>query len=268
MEFNEIHEQVILEIRTNLAVVASGSPVGKISAIFEELSAYFQALGICHLLEFADTEQFKENLVRSGHARRYFLKKSQEEGNNNDNRFAISRSEAFLDAVAAGNLGLAEEIANLSTSRWEADWEYEDDFSFYHFLHTIVLTAHNPPESQLEAILEIFQNALEGADSLRLDVCRALFKREDVGFHEAFQRLMEEIHRFQDEKRQVVESYEILFWPRNYVSVEGLALLKIAEMVGMKTSNNYLLCPGIARLSTTNEAFRDLFEEIENIQVF
>ena len=73
----------------------------------EEGAAWFQALGICNLLLDADPDRFYENLVRSGHARRYFLQKSRDEGNNDDYQLATSRWDSFLDVVASGHFQLA-----------------------------------------------------------------------------------------------------------------------------------------------------------------
>lgn len=261
----DIHQQLVFEIKDGLSVVASGVPMEEIGYVFEELSGYFQGLGVCHLLEYADKTEFRENLVRSGYAWRYYLTKSREQDNLNDQHLALSRTAAFLDAIAASDFALAREIARLSITKWEANWEYGDDFYYYSFLHAIVLSGGHLTESELDPILQEFKNALAGADPLRLEVCRYLFTRDGEGFNEIFQNLMEETCRLLDEKRELVGSDEILFWPRSYVSVEGLALLKIAELLGIQTFADYPLCPSIARLSTTTQNFRDPFREIENM---
>lgn len=263
MDLSDVHQLVIPEIQENLAIVASGDQMCEIGGVFAELSAYFQALGICHLLEFADLEQFQSNLVRSGYARRYFLRKSSEQGNKNSSHLAISRSEAFLDAVGAGDLPLAREIVALSTPPWDADWEYEDDFCYYQFLHSLVLAPDNLPETQMQMTLQRFQDALEGGDSWRLEVCKSLLARDEEVFHEAFQELIEEIRDFQDSKKTDAEPYEFLVWPRSYVSVEGLALLEAAKLLGIPTSDGYPLCPPMARLSTADLQVADPFQEIE-----
>src|SRR5215813_3349285 len=109
MDASEIRDELVPEIKEMLAFVAAGYPIRELGDELEKLSEYFQALGIAYLLEYADQDRFRENLVRSGHARRYFLRKLLEENNVNDHRLALGRTEAFLDALAAGEVGLARE---------------------------------------------------------------------------------------------------------------------------------------------------------------
>ncbi len=262
MDLEDVHIELVFEAKQSLGLVISGEPVGKIAEAFDDLSAYFQGLGICHLLEFADTEQFQENLARSGHARRYFLRKSQEQGNTDDRHLALSRTQAFLDAVVA-DLALARDIARLSIQRWEPNWEYEDDYCYYLFLHTVILDPYALPMAALERLLEQFEEAVEGEYSARLELCKALLTRDEAAFDEALEALMDDLQQAHDEKRELVETYDFLFWPGTFVSVEGLALLKVASLLGVPTGDTYPLCPGIGRLVPEGRPVLDLFEEIE-----
>ncbi len=264
MVLQEIHREILSEIYTQLGVVASGAPVAEIADSFEQLSAYFQALGVCHLLETADADQFRENLVRSGHARRYFLRQSKAQGNDRAPRLALSRTEAFLDAVAAGTLELAREIAERSVANWEPDWEYEDDFCYYAFLHSLVRFPQSPPQPEASALLQRFEKALEGQASPRLDVCQTLLAGDAEAFAEALNGLMEVLQDALDVKKQTLESYqEPLFWPRTFVSAEGLALLKIAELRNFAVPEEVPLCPSLGRLPPSTREFQDLFQAIE-----
>ncbi len=56
---------------------------------------------------------------------------------------------------------------------------------------------------------------------------------------------------------------QFLFWPRSFVSVEALGLLKIAEIVGMRIDEEFAFCPREARLPVTNNIYMDLFTELE-----
>ena len=265
MELNEIHQNIVLDIKSNLEIVASGSPMRDIGYTFEELSTQFQVLGICQLLEYADIAEFRVNLVRSGYSKRYFLRKSEEQENTDDHHLALSRSEAFLDTIAADHLELAQEIARLSLRKWVADWEYEDDYYYYYFLHTVVIAYDNLPKTQLKSILNKFESSLEGLGSLRFEICKSILARDKENFHENFKSLLETISIAQEEKRQIVESYEYLFWPRSFISVEGFALLKIAELVGIQCIEEYPLCPNMGYLSTRRQDYLDPFMEIEKM---
>ena len=263
MDLADVHSELVVEAQQSLGVVIANDAVGRIGYVFDDLSTYFQGLGICHLLEFADTEQFRENLVRSGHARRYFLRKSREQGNTDDRHLALSRTEAFLDAVVAVDLALARDIARLSIDRWEPAWEYEDDYCYYRFLHTIVLAPDEAPTEALDALLDRFEGVLEGGTSARLDACKALLHQDEVAFDDALEMLMEETQQAHDEKRELVETYDFPFWPRSFVSIEGLALLKVADLLGVPARDAFPLCPNLGRLASPGRPVFDLFAEIE-----
>ena len=172
MELGEVHAALVEETQETLAVVAGPYRVDELGEEFEKLSDCFQALGICHLLETGNVDQFQENLVRSGHARRYFLRRSQQEGNQRDRHLAISRTEAILDVLTAGHLPLAQEIVQLSQPTWDRAGEYEDDFCYFRFLHLLVRAVEPWPEKDLDDILLQFEQSLEGGESARLALSR------------------------------------------------------------------------------------------------
>ncbi len=264
VQLDEIHHQLVLEIQEGLAIAASGAGANAISDTFKNLSRHLQALAICHLLEFADQDEFRNNLVRSAHARRSYLRKSRDQQNADDHNLALSRTEAFFDALAAGDARLAREIADLSVSTWNADWEYEDDFCYFLFLHEVVRAPELPDEQRLNSTLNQFEKALEGAESPRLNVCSALLARDTKAFSDKFEALLDSIRNLNDKKRELVESYELTFWPRSFVSIEALALLRIAAMTGIAVDPGpFVLCPALARLPEHTEPESGLFEEID-----
>ena len=268
MDPREIHEALVPEIKEALLYVAAGYPIRRIGQELEALSEYFQALGICHILETVDLDQFRENLVRSAYARRYFLRKSREERNDADLRLALGRTEAFLDAVAAHHLSLAREIATLSIDTWRPSWEYEDDFCYYFFLQHLIL--RDPAvESELRDILIRFDKVVGKGDSPRLDICRALLNRNGDAFHASLVALMEQRR---EELQNLLERMlepdpkTCVCWARSFVSIEGLALLRIAELQGItpvEPGEELPLCPSLALLPVSDRDYIDMFEGIE-----
>ncbi len=264
MDPRDVRELIVEDIHEKMFFLTAGYPMADTGDKFESLSELFQGLAICHLLVEANVDKFRENLVRSGHARRYFLRKSQEEGNNHDRHLALSRSEAFLDSVVAGDLGLARDIVRLSSEVWEKNWEYEDDFCFFLFLHTIVKNLDPFPALELRTILERFEQSLEGGFSTRLDVCKALVSQDEEEFANTLHVLLEEKQEQIDNERSSIMEDQFLFWPRSVVFVEGLALLKIAEIVGMQIDEEFPLCPQEARFPTVDKQYVDLFADLEH----
>jgi len=250
-----------------MTYVGDGTPAAKLGGIYETLSVHFEALGICHLFEFANTDELRENLVRSGQGRRYFLQRSRLEGNDGDRHLALGRTRAFLDALVAGSLPLARDIADLSNEIWNPRWEYEDDFCFYLFLHRIVKQPDPFPTPETHALLERFERSLEGGESTRYEVCKALGARDAVAFADALDALIkEEQARIEVERESTaVHEGDIVFWATSRISIEGLALLQVAGLLGVRGEREFELCPSLARLPPTEQRFQDLFEEIATI---
>lgn len=112
------------KLKEHLAVVAAGHPMSEIGPECEALSLGFQARGICLLLVEFDAPAFHKNLQRSVHARRYFLRKSREQGSTDDVYLALSRSETIFDAIACGMWPLALKIEQLSPDQRLLTGEY------------------------------------------------------------------------------------------------------------------------------------------------
>ena len=266
MDIRDVREAIVPEIHEGMFFLTASYPMVSTGFMFERLSEMFQGLAICHFLATMNIEEFRENLVRSGHARRFFLRKSQDEGNLQDRHLALSRSEAFLDSLVAGDLQLAREIATFSSETWNENWEYEDDFCFFVFLQKVVKHANNQTTQDLRLILDQFERALEGQSSTRLDICISLLARDEDAFNNYLYSLLEENREQFDKKRSTVSDMDIeslLFWPKSYISIEGLALLRIAEMVGLQTEGEFPLCPMEARLSIFENHYIDLFADLE-----
>jgi immunity protein 49 of polymorphic toxin system len=269
MDAREIRDGLVPEIKEMLAYVAVGYPIRELGAEIESLSAFFQALGIAYLLENSDQERFRENLVRSGHARRYFLRKSREENNDADSRLALGRTEAFLDALAAGHLGMARGIADLSIETWYPDWEYEDDFCYYLFLHRVVQAGGAAGLADLRDILARFEKALEDGESPRLDACKALLDRDTDALRAALTVLMEQRNKEMEQARgrnMELDPTACICWARSFVSIEGLALLRVAEITGiapLEPGEELQLCPELAMLSVGDRDYLDMLVSIE-----
>ena len=200
-------------------------------------------------------------MTRSAHCRRYYLRRIS--SHSADHRLAISRTEAFLDAIAAGDLSTARSIADLSPNEWLRDGEYEDDFCYYSFLHSLIL--HPDRDDGRERTLLRFESALEDGDSQRLRVCWAMMERSRDAFVECFEALLRDIRDKNDKKRQTIEDYELTYWPRCFISVEGYALLRMAEILGMGVEGEeFVLCPHLGWLPMGTEATKDLFDEIDH----
>jgi hypothetical protein len=139
MDLHQAEPLLVHETRMKMASLATLAPIKSKAQTLRDISRLFQAVAICKLLIHADTSAFRENLVRSAHARLYYLRHVKSEGADDDRFQGLSRTQAVFDAIVAGSPELAREIANLSTDQWHRGWEYEDDFCYYSFVHRLLV---------------------------------------------------------------------------------------------------------------------------------
>src|SRR5688500_7743617 len=168
----DINEDVQEEIEARVSTIASAATVAEIGDEFEYVAEYFQVMAAWHLLVQFDARRFRRHLVHSGYTLRFLLQRAQSEGNTQSDHLAISRTQAFFNTVCAGHYELAAEIVALSPREWIPDGEYEDDFCYMQFMHTVATTAEVDREF-LGALLDRFEMVLEGESTARLALCRA-----------------------------------------------------------------------------------------------
>ncbi len=269
MDPRDLQNLLIPEIKERILVVASNYPIGELGQVLEELSEYLQSLAISYLLAQGDVTEFRDNLIRSGHSRRYYLRRSVEENNENDRHLALSRADSFFDSLASGDLFLTKEIVDLSPINWHANWEYEDDFQYRKFLGSQFLStwAGEQDIPDRKKFLGDFEGSLDSPNSdPRYAVCAALVGRNHQVFNAALFEFMEQKKDQLDEKRDTIVTTEFpdsLFWLRNSVSTEGLALIRLGNLTGITVEEHLPLCPEFGRLPVESKEIADLFKEVD-----
>jgi hypothetical protein len=155
-----------------------------------------------------------------------------------------SYANPLFDAIACRYWDGAAAIAEASRMSWNPDYEYEDDFLYVRFV--IEFALHRNPHAAQRS-LERYAEVLDGPADARLEVCQALLASDAAAFDEALVRLLDERdERVQGFIRRGAISDDAARWLA-HVSVEGLALLAIAEREGLETAEHYLHCPAVAR---------------------
>lgn len=197
----------------------------------------YRRIAVCRLLATGKAEGFFEFLARAAQAHLHLLGKTPED------RKLTSLSSPFLDAVAAGAPALAREIATRTRATWFRGEEYEDDFLYFHLLAQAFGLGRRPSELDAEiARLE----ALGGEDG-RAALLIALLRREQDALDDAIPAFVEARKAEQDEARKggwLSPDDDATFAK---VSVELLALLRLAEGAGLATPRNVPLAPSTAR---------------------
>jgi hypothetical protein len=214
--------------------------------------AYFTAtfnhrvLAICSLLLDADQEAFARQLYKSGRARLVFLEKVDAGLAADPKTICTSKDIGFTAALAAAHLEGATQIANLSPQTHFSGVEYEDDFLFFHFMHRMLCDPDDRDE--LQALLDRWEIVLAGDDSGYWDACNGLLADDDADFAEGLESLITfrqtQLRNYRDE----VTCDEELFAAEGKVFIEGLAVLRLAEIKGFEMQDEYELMPQLARV--------------------
>ena len=266
MDPAEARALLVEDVQEVLGQVASGLPVARLSAELERASRVFQALAGCNLLERLDSEAFRVNLLRSVHARLYFLRRSRQEGNLRDRRLALSRTEALLDALAAGHDATLDALIDHSIERYVPGWEYEDDFLYFRSIEALHAGAD---AAALQALARQRRVALGGPPDTRQAVLESLGAGDAATFVEALRRLAAEATEQADARRAAAYEVDLeaaIQWPRGFVSVELLALIALAARRGIRVDETLPLAPLEGRLPRGGDDVEDFFEGIENIR--
>lgn len=216
----------------------------------------FRTAGIGALFLGSSPKVFRQMLHHSGRAYAHFL------GYADVKATLTSKALPFFDAVAAGDFEGAGLIARHSRHSWGQGEEYEEDFLFVELLmHQFFLDA--PPHTG-EDMLERYEAALQGSEDSRLPVCRALLGGDTEAFNESLALLLSERS---DEWAALDEGGALMAEESSTegnLSVEGLALVRLAERKGMETERDYLHVPSVARkggrITFSANAWRKLWD--------
>jgi Immunity protein 49 len=203
-----------------------------------QICTHFRRRGVASMLLEGTPEPYFVNAMQSATAFVMELRRTPDEVK------VTSFSRPLQDAVSIGDWEAAREIASLSRTTWNADYEYEDDFLYVRFWHHLLLDA---PTSDLEANLARFEEVLGAGADVRLDVCRALHARDEGGFESRLRDLLNDRKEKVDDligRGAITE--ETGSWVQHF-ALEGVALLKLAERAGLHPGLGFLHCPDIAR---------------------
>ena len=222
-------------------------PIEQFSELCIEAAGKFRALAIILLLSRGETDLFYHNLIRSGRIRLHYLQRMYDAGRLDDHHFAAGRFESLLDAVAAGERDLARDIAALSLKELRRGHEYEDDFCFAQIIGNLV-TAGPEAHRASDLFVDRFAEFAAGEPAPRLDVCRALLARDQKELDPAFSDLLVARQDQIRDDRQRGQLEDVVVLANRHVFIEGLALLRIAEDIGLETSREYEFCPSLARV--------------------
>jgi hypothetical protein len=235
-------ENASFELEQSLRVLPSRDAAG-VPLLLGEIALRYHVLGIVTLLTDAVPDTFAAYLSLSGQtdAQLRSLNLSA-----HPKYLAGSRGVPFLDALTAGDLTSARSIAASAPTTHDPDWEYEDDFLKFRFMH--VLTLDPQADDAVQPILTRWTVVLEGAASAAFDVAQAITNRDEKALDESLELLLAERRRTLEAWQATPAYREEIAATESAIYVEGLGLLRIAELRGLRADREYDMMPSIARI--------------------
>jgi hypothetical protein len=198
----------------------------------------FRIAGIGLLFFTGRPRDFLIHLSHSGRAFAHFLAHAA------GKTPRLSKCAPFFDALAAGDLAAGADIARRSQRTWVRNEEYEEDFLFVDFLMQHFFLGASSQDC--DDVLTRWEAALQGSEDVRLAICGALLEKKEDAFNEALDLYLDERRDELEEKARETRlaDEEKATWQ---LCVEGLALMRLAEHIGMETEQDYLHIPLAAR---------------------
>lgn len=210
------------------------------------LSLYGRVAAIAGLLVRADSGGFHQWLWRSATWRRQLLREWKQ-GNRAVSRFTCTGVLGPLcDAIAAGAEPIAREIAAQSATSWLEGEEFEDDFHYGRVLHALL--QENEGALGVETRLSDLARSAGPEEAPRLKVCQALVERNSDAFDKALRALIDERAAWFQARVGGLAPENSSFETDRFVFIEGLALVRLAELRGLRVEEEYLFLPSLARV--------------------
>jgi len=243
LELIELYPELdsIIDYKLNEISQASANEIGPLC---EELSVFYRTAAIGALLLEVDSDRFYHMLMRSGFTRVFFLRQTASIHEGQLRYRKTTRSNGFVDSVAAGRFDVATNIGMLSPSHRIERYEYEDDYYYVLFLHELI---RGVKAESLLAVLAAFKTAATDDTNAKYDVCSALLNRDKECFDAGFSRMLEERTKEIEFHKRSSNRNEAEFASAQHVYVEGLAILRVALWRNIPVQEEYIYCPKEAR---------------------
>jgi hypothetical protein len=230
---NALHEN---ERLVPLLSSGSGLPADALA-----LCLHYRVAAVSSLLLSASADDFHRHLRKSAMAFTWYTA---------SHATGISLARALppiLDALCTGDMGPATAIARqVGPHYWDSRSEYEEDFLYARFLCLHFLESSDTDEEL--RLVERYASLVGTSEEPRLTLIKAFVGADEHLFEQGLEQLLTERNaRYQ----RLAAKEQVPLWELatvGAVSIEGLALVALAERVGFRTRSDYLHVPSLARL--------------------
>lgn len=199
------------------------------------LCATFRQAAIASLLQTAASGTFRLRLQRSASAYLVHLAATAADHQRR------SKALPFFDALAAGDVASARQIAQRVTPKWVDDVEAEEN---YLAIHGPMRVLEGADDEELERLAVRWEAAVAGDEEPRIDALRALISRDAKTLREAVTDFLGAWRKsLDDESRHSPEAWAT----EAVVSVEALAFLRLGALRGATVTDELRGAPKVAR---------------------
>ena len=207
--------------------------------IYELVCRAYRVRGICRFFLEGVPGALHADLQSSGKTYLLYLSSAQ------NDELVTSKGISFFDSIAGNDFDIAHQIAAHSRHTWNNDEEYEDDFLYVDFLMKHFFM--NGGKDEIEKILQTFAGLVGDESSPRLDVCQAFVNRDGQAFDEALSDLIHEFQTYYQEGFARDEILEEVWATEGHLFIEGLALIRLGELLKIPVQKEYAYIPSMAR---------------------
>lgn len=221
-------------VSERLPRLRQGRPDAKLTL---ETARLLRQYGCALLLSHLDEEGFRDHLRQSASLYLELLARRQACSDFDQYYLARSKAEPLFDALASGDMALAQRVASSLSTSWLERMEPEEDFHYFGVLGSLLL------EQEPSTSLSSFERCLQGGSSSRFEVVSALATRDSEGFEQALLALVEEESSSLERQRRSGLFDPHLHQTEAFIFVEGVALVRLARRLGLETRPGYRLLP-------------------------
>lgn len=244
-----LEDNTVFRLEQGIGRWAKGEFSGELSF---DICLNWRVYAMCRMLLDADTDGFAMSLVKSGQARIEYLSRRHQEAEPDGTWLCLSKNLPFEDCLAGGALHEARRVSELSPMEWFPDAEEEDEHRWQVFLHRFLRDAPGTPGPALTSALRDLEMLWGEDGEPRLEAARALSARDPAALAEAFEVMLDAREERIRKLRKTHGVPKDLLLTDGALYLEGLALLRLAELAGMNMPGEFRYLPGDARVPVRN----------------
>ncbi|MCY1046160.1 Imm49 family immunity protein [Corallococcus sp. bb12-1] len=203
-----------------------------------EAAAFIRQTGCSELLSNMDSRTFFQALRQSAVVYLDLLERRADCPAQDAYYLARSKAAPFFDAVAAQANELVDRMLPLLTRDWMRRMESEEHF---HYHGVLSILAGGP--GVLEDAMQSFERSLDGGESARFDVARALVTGDADAFNAALEALITQRCKALEAERKSGLFDPYFHRTEAHVFVEGISLVRLARQRGLHTLRAYRTLP-------------------------